>query len=100
MASHQQSVGIDPERRAGHQRYIVLTVLDLQQAGIRGQYSSDIVHLICQHLTQHMDIKRVSRRKLVNVRKQLGVRHAAMCRQHRMGAAAAHRQRCADHMAN
>ena len=47
-----------------------------------------------------MDVKRVALCQLVDVRKQLGTRHAAVSRQHRMGAAAAHRQRCADHMAN
>ena len=45
-----------------------------------------------------MDVKRVALCKLVYVRKQFGACHAAVCRQHRVGAAAAHRQGCADYM--
>lgn len=40
----------------------------------------DGVHLIGQHLTQHMDVKRVAHCKLVDVRKQLGTRHTTVCR--------------------
>ena len=98
VASHQQPVGVDAKRRAGHQRHQVLAVLDLQQAGVCRQYSSDIVHLICQRIAQHMDVKRVAHCKLVDVRKQLGTRHAAVGRQHRVGAAAAHWQGCSYHM--
>ena len=69
MASYQQSVGIDPERRTRHQCDQILVILDLEQARVRGQYRVDGVHLIGQHLTQHMDVKRVAHCKLVNVRK-------------------------------
>ena len=98
VATHQQSVGVDAKRRTGHQRYIVLAILDLQQRCVCGQYRVDGVYLVCQHLAQHMDVKRVVRRKLVNIRKQLAGCHATVGRQHRVGAAAAHRQGCADHM--
>ena len=92
MASHQQSVGIDPERRTRHQCDQILVILDLEQARVRGQYRVDGVYLVCQHLTQHMDIEHIALCKLVYVRKQFGACHAAVCRQHRVGAAAAYRQ--------
>ena len=100
MASHQQSVGIDPERGTGHQRYIVLAFLNLQQTRVRGQYRVDAVHFVGQCVAQYMDVEHIALCKLVDVRKQLGTRHAAVGRQYRVGAAAAHWQGSPYHMAD
>ena len=78
MASYQQPVCIDGKRRTRHQRDQILALLNLQQARIRRQYRVDGVYLVCQHLTQHMDIEHITLCKLVNIRKQLGTRHAAV----------------------
>ena len=67
MSPYQQPMGIDTKRRTGHQRYQVFSALDLQQTGVRGQHSSDIVYLIRQCIAQHMDVKRVAHCKLVDV---------------------------------
>ena len=71
MPPHQQPVGVDTKRRTGHQRYQVFSALDLQQTGVRGQHSSDIVYLIRQCIAQHMDVKYVALCKLVNVENSL-----------------------------
>ena len=98
MSPHQQPVGVHPKGRTGHQRHQVLSVLDLQQRCVRRQYRGDLIHLVGQHLTQYMDVKSVALRKLVNVRKQLRTGHPTVGRQHRMGAAASHRQGSPHHM--
>ena len=100
MASYQQSVRIDTKRCAGDQRYIVLAVLNLQQARVRRQDCVDSIHLIGQYLAQNVDIKDVAFFELINVRKQLGARHATVGRKYRMGVFSAHRQGCAYHMAH
>ena len=80
MASHQQPVGVDAKRRAGHQRYIVLTVLDLQQTRVRGQHRVDAVHFVDQCVAQYTDVEHIAHCKLVDVRKQLGTRHTTVRR--------------------
>ena len=80
VASHQQPVGVDPKRGTRHQRDLILAVLNLEQARVRGQHRIDGVHLIGQHLAQHVDVKRVALCKLVNVRKQLGPCHTTVRR--------------------
>ena len=84
-------MSIDPEGGTGHQRDQILASLNLQQACVRRQYRVDAVHFIGQYLAQNVDIKDVAFFELVNVRKQLGARHAAVGRKYRMGTAAAHR---------
>ena len=69
MATHQQSVGVDPERRAGHQRDLILAVFDLQQACVCGQLCVDAVHFVGQCVAQNVDIKDVTFFELINVRK-------------------------------
>ena len=82
---------IDGKRRTRHQRDQILALLDLQQARIRGQYRIDGVYLISQDFTQNVNIEHIALCKLVDVRKQLGTRHSAVGRKHRMGTAAAYR---------
>ena len=80
MASHQQAMCVDPKRGTRHQRDLILAVLNLEQARVRRQYRVDGVYLVCQHLTQHMDIEHIAHCKLVYVRKQLGTRHTTVRR--------------------
>ena len=93
-------MGVDPKWGTRHQRYIVLTVLNLEQSRICRQHCVDAVHFVGQCVAQYMDVEHIALCKLVDVRKQLGTRHAAVGRQYRVGAAAAHWQGSPYHMAN
>ena len=85
-------MGVDAVGGAGHQGDVILAVHHLEVVGLGGQYNGDLVHLISQHPVQHRDGEGVAHFQLVQIGEQLGAGQAAVSRNDRVGAAAAHRQ--------
>ena len=85
-------MGVDAVGGAGHQGDVILAVHHLEVVRLGGQYNGDLVHLIGQHPVQDRDGEGVAHFQLVQIGEQLGTGQAAVGRNDRVGAAAAHRQ--------
>ena len=92
-------MGVDAVGGAGHQGDVVLAVHHFQFVHLGGQHDGDLVHLVGQLPVQHGDGEGVAHLQSVQMGEQLGAGQAAVGRDHRMGALAAHRQAGAFQMA-
>ena len=89
---HQKAVGVDAVGGAGHQGDVILAVHHLEVVRLGGQYNGDLVHLVGEHAVQDRDGEGVAYFQLVQIGEQLGAGQAAVGRNDRVGALAAHRQ--------
>ena len=83
---------VDAVGGAGHQGDVILAVHHLEVVRLGGQNDGDVVHLVGEHAVQHGDGKGIAHFQPVEIGEQLGAGQAAVSRNDRMGALAAHRQ--------
>lgn len=84
-AAHEQAVGIDAVRMAGHQRAEIHAGENFQLGQIAGLDDRYFIHLIGQRLVQNGQIEQVADLHDIQVAEQLGAGQAAVSAQEAMG---------------